>query len=69
MCELRIGQSLEEERKAREKIKTIQASKRTMAQYKEGLRSKDIIMGIYKVSGIEDSRDSIGKMIVICQHC
>ena len=69
MREFRIDQSLEEERKAREKIKTIQAGKRTMAQYKEGLRSKDIIMGIYKVSGIEDSRDSIGKMNVICQYC
>ena len=45
------------------------ATQRTSVQYKEALRSKYILEGIYKVSDLKESPDSIGAMDFLCQYC
>ena len=45
------------------------AAQRTSVLYKEGLHTKDILQGSYRVPDLCDTEDRIGDMKVICDHC
>ena len=69
MAAKRTGQTISEKADTLEKLRMNKASKRTSIEYKECLRSTDILYGCYTVLDIEDSQDNIGKMNVVCQYC
>ena len=69
----RASQSADEKGTTREndrKRKVVTAAKqRSSVQYKEALRSMEILKGNYKVFDLHESPDSIGLMDVICDYC
>ena len=69
MRALRDNRSKEKEKEAREKNTNIKRRCRTVVEYMEGLKSNEILKGVYKVFDIENTQDSIGKMDAICKFC
>ena len=69
MRALRDNRSKEKEKEAREKNTNIKRRSRTVVEYMEGLKSNEILKGVYKVFDIENTQDSIGKMDTICKFC
>ena len=69
MCSLQEQQSTEEGIVRKLKNKMSKAKNRTAVQYKEGLRSHEILKGYHIVLDIEDSENNIGKMDVACKSC
>ena len=55
--------------KNQKRIKENRKNLRTSLEYKEGLKSQEILMGNYTVEMLEDSGDSIGNMNHECEHC
>ena len=67
---MKYANQSEDERRDSNMIDCLRKSmKRTSVEYKEALRSDEILEGSYKVPDLKDTPDSIGSMEVVCQYC
>ena len=73
MAAKRKDDSLEEKKleneENRKRMTDTRAAQRTSVKYKEGLQSKEILQGSYKVPDLGDTKDCIGDMNVTCESC
>ena len=59
----------EERQKTRRRVDDHQRLVKTKVDFKDGLRSQEILSGIFLIPTLENSADAIGLMNVKCDHC
>ena len=66
----RSSEQLEKDRRdMRERMVQLRKPSHTKVGFKDGQRSKEILLGKFEVQPLEMTLDAIGKMDVVCEHC